>query len=194
MNQIDAYCIFLENNLYSQQKLKQAIESGDQYGWKIIPFPGTIGDQINWIKEKLIPSPDSKFQRRKGAQGCFMSHYRLWNLCVELNKPIAIFEHDVIFQSGPENFDVSVDVLKLNKLTKIRDDEFTGDWEVGAHAYIVTPVGAEKMIKWSKEKFAYHADMVIGSRVVNWKCIDKDIVKISEDNISTTRFKSFKNV
>lgn len=31
-----------------------------------------------------------------GIIGCFDSHYRLWELCVELDEPIMIFEDDVI--------------------------------------------------------------------------------------------------
>jgi GR25 family glycosyltransferase involved in LPS biosynthesis len=32
-----------------------------------------------------------------GVLGCFYSHYRLWEKCVELNEPIMIFEDDVVF-------------------------------------------------------------------------------------------------
>jgi GR25 family glycosyltransferase involved in LPS biosynthesis len=32
-----------------------------------------------------------------GVMGCFYSHYRLWQKCVELNQPIMIFEDDVLF-------------------------------------------------------------------------------------------------
>lgn len=35
---------------------------------------------------------------RPGVLGCFYSHYRLWEHCVELNEPIFIFEDDVIFE------------------------------------------------------------------------------------------------
>jgi GR25 family glycosyltransferase involved in LPS biosynthesis len=44
--------------------------------------------------------PFSKIQQeelfRPGIIGCFDSHYRLWQKCVELNEPILIFEDDVI--------------------------------------------------------------------------------------------------
>jgi GR25 family glycosyltransferase involved in LPS biosynthesis len=33
-----------------------------------------------------------------GLIGCFDSHYRLWQKCVELNEPIIIFEDDIIIQ------------------------------------------------------------------------------------------------
>lgn len=191
MNEINSYCIFLENNMYSEQKLKETIDSGSKYGWKIIPFPGTRGDQVNWDDENLTPSLNKKFQIRIGSQGCFMSHYRLWKLCFELNQPIAIFEHDVLFQTELKNIDLTHDVIKLKRLSQFKDDEFTGKWEAGAYGYIVTPVGAEKMILWSKKNFAYPVDKVIGSNVVNWKCINIDIIKHSvKNNISTTKFES----
>jgi GR25 family glycosyltransferase involved in LPS biosynthesis len=31
-----------------------------------------------------------------GEMGCFDSHYRLWQKCIELDKPILIFEDDVV--------------------------------------------------------------------------------------------------
>lgn len=43
---------------------------------------------------------DDKFRdshNSPGEMGCFDSHYRLWEKCVELNEPILIFEDDVKF-------------------------------------------------------------------------------------------------
>jgi glycosyl transferase family 25 len=31
-----------------------------------------------------------------GVKGCFYSHYRLWQKCVELNEPIIIWEDDIV--------------------------------------------------------------------------------------------------
>ena len=46
--------------------------------------------------------PDTKIAKilRPGVIGCFYSHYRLWQKCIELNEPIMIFEDDVIFERG----------------------------------------------------------------------------------------------
>lgn len=32
-----------------------------------------------------------------GVMGCFYSHFKLWQKCVELNEPIMVFEDDVLF-------------------------------------------------------------------------------------------------
>jgi GR25 family glycosyltransferase involved in LPS biosynthesis len=45
------------------------------------PFPEKYRDEVGTIP---------------GEMGCFDSHYRLWQKCVELNEPILIFEDDVI--------------------------------------------------------------------------------------------------
>jgi len=186
-----AYCIFLDKNEYSCKKLSQVIESGKNYGWTVVGVPGTVGDKINWKNENILPSTERKFQRRKGAQGCFMSHYNLWKHCVTVNTPIIILEHDIIFIDQWKPITLQHDVLKLFKKTKLISNEFTGEWQVGAHAYIITPFGAKKLISWVEKNFAFHADILLGSRIVDWSNLDSDLVTIDIDNISTTRFKAF---
>jgi glycosyl transferase family 25 len=185
------FCIYLENNQYSLEKLKNVISSGQFYGWKISPFPGVLGDSIDWNKQKIKPAEERKFQRRKGAQGCWLSHFLLWKKCIELNEPIIVLEHDIVFLDSWKELTIDADAIKLFKLTKFKEDSYTGKWQVGAHAYILTPVGAEKLVFWCEQNFAYHADMIIGSNVIHWRNLDYDLVQISEENISTTRYKVF---
>lgn len=46
-----------------------------------------------------------------GAIGCALSHLALWDKCIELNKPIVIFEDDIILSN---NFNIHLDtVLKM---------------------------------------------------------------------------------
>jgi GR25 family glycosyltransferase involved in LPS biosynthesis len=186
-----AYCIFLDKNEYSCTKLNQVIHSGKKYGWTVEGIPGVEGDKINWKAENILPSLERKFQRRKGAQGCFMSHYNLWKHCLKINSPIIILEHDIIFIDQWKPITLTHDVLKLFKKTKLISNEFTGEWQVGAHAYIITPNGAKKLINWVENNFAFHADILIGSLIINWSNLDIDIVTIDSDNVSTTRFKAF---
>jgi GR25 family glycosyltransferase involved in LPS biosynthesis len=49
---------------------------------------------------KRAPLGENEYGRmtRPGVLGCFYSHFRLWQKCVELDEPIFIFEDDVIFK------------------------------------------------------------------------------------------------
>lgn len=61
---------------------------------------------------KHFPTNDSP-----GVKGCFDSHYRLWQHCVELNEPILVFEDDVILYRG-FNCPTFDDVLILSLCTE----------------------------------------------------------------------------
>jgi len=62
--------------------------------------------------EKPVSEEWKLEQSTPGVIGCFDSHYRLWEKCVELDEPIMIFEDDarVIREYMPVEFD---DVLSL---------------------------------------------------------------------------------
>jgi GR25 family glycosyltransferase involved in LPS biosynthesis len=53
---------------------------------------GIKGPPANGIIEPVDPN----LHWGPGIQGCFYSHYRLWQKCVELNEPIAIWEDDIV--------------------------------------------------------------------------------------------------
>ena len=42
--------------------------------------------------------PMDKQHLSVGGIGCFISHFRLWEICIELNNPIMILEDDVIIE------------------------------------------------------------------------------------------------
>ena len=90
-------------------------------------FEGSYGNIIKDTYSKLnrkhhpwtFKGPDNPVseewkleQSTPGVIGCFDSHYRLWEKCVELDEPIMIFEDDaqVIREYMPVEFD---DVLSL---------------------------------------------------------------------------------
>jgi GR25 family glycosyltransferase involved in LPS biosynthesis len=95
----------------------------DSYGMKNELFEGSYGgeivEQYKRINRRYHPwnfkhGPSCQFSdeyrdsmRNPGEMGCFDSHYRLWEKCVELNEPIMIFEDDVKFTRAyiPVEFD-----------------------------------------------------------------------------------------
>ena len=100
----------VEASLKTATDLKNQLES---YGETVELFEGTYGpDAVKMMKDEgrtlhpwgikgppadgiILPvSPDEHLTQ--GAQGCFYSHYRLWQKCAELNEPITIWEDDIV--------------------------------------------------------------------------------------------------
>jgi len=94
-------------SLKTATKLKEKLES---FNMPVELFEGTIGpDAVSLFEQEgrtVHPfglkgrlDPNSKEARKMstpGVKGCFNSHYRLWEKCVEINEPIIIWEDDII--------------------------------------------------------------------------------------------------
>lgn len=88
-----------------------------------------VGDQIN-----KISTP--------GVKGCFYSHYKLWQKCVDLNEPIMIFEDDVKLYRNVIFDDTDwqgVLILAFGKQLYKSDPYQT---------YLENPEGSPKVVPW----------------------------------------------
>jgi GR25 family glycosyltransferase involved in LPS biosynthesis len=69
-----------------------AVKIMNEQGRTIHPFgikgPSAIATETAIEDNGKISSP--------GVRGCFLSHYRLWQKCAELNEPIIIWEDDIV--------------------------------------------------------------------------------------------------
>lgn len=122
---------------------------------------------------------------RPGVIGCFYSHYRLWEKCVELDEPIFIFEDDVIFYRPYEPVDwQEVLLVCLGKQAHLHDfyskklydpEGVPGTVRLhntsmpGAVGYGLKPDGAKKLVDYYREEFL-PADTAINQYVVKIEC------------------------
>lgn len=194
-----SFVIILKDHASSEHFGNTALITGLKYGWNIERFDAIDGRKlsldilknyglfINQNRKKV----SSQF-KRPGVLGCFLSHYTLWNKCIELNEPIGIFEQDSIFLSPPPiNLDFK-DVLRLYGFNKMKR-EAAGEWYVYASAYIIKPHAAQKILDWTKVNGILPADIQLGEDIIT---IDNDMSnRVSMDlesiNQSTTRFEGF---
>lgn len=198
MTTFKSFVIILKDHKSSEEFGKTAIASGLENGWNISRFDAIDGRTmslddlknyglfVNQGRNKV-----SKQFKRPGVLGCFLSHYTLWNMCIELNEPIGIFEQDSVILSTPPTLDFE-DILKLYGFDKM-PREAAGEWYVYANAYIIKPAAAKKLIQWAKTYGILPADIQLGEDIVT---IDKDLdnrVSMNLESIekSTTRFKTF---
>ena len=137
------------------------------------------------LPHDLINCPDDKhriyFRSRPlspGEKGCYASHYRLWQKCIELQKPIVILEDDCIptsvfkkiYSKLPELHNKGYEYLRLQKQQgefKIIEQDSDLNivlWKenlIGTVGYSITPEGAKKLLIHSK-KWRCPVDNFIG--------------------------------
>jgi glycosyl transferase family 25 len=99
----------IESSLITALNLKKQLED---FSMPVELFEGTYGNDAvrMMIEENRILHPttikgtptvqSSNLYKLElpGVKGCFYSHYRLWQKCVELNEPIIVFEDDILLQ------------------------------------------------------------------------------------------------
>ena len=169
-----SFIIILKENDVSERFGAAALESGLAQGWNVERYDAVDGRAINFSElSKYNLRLDTRKKKqvaamsRPGVFGNFITHWQLWNLCAELNEPIGVFEHDVLFVKPPEiHFYSFPDLLRLGWITK-QKDYGTGDCWSGAHAYIIKPKGAKKIIKWGRRNGVICADAMLGSLVLD---------------------------
>ena len=100
----------IEASLATATNLKKQLESFNMeaelfegtYGWDAVQMMEDEGRTLHPVGIKGA-SPNAwsdEKQKAKvsvpGVKGCFYSHYRLWQKCIELNEPIIIWEDDIV--------------------------------------------------------------------------------------------------
>ena len=160
---------------YYTKLVEKTIADAKLLNWNIEIFPAINGTTITdktWKDYGIYWSYHRATDNKPGVYGCFLSHWILWNKCIELNKPIIILEHDAKVYSEWQDINLNyVEILKLFPSNSAMHftDTVSGKWSTGAHGYYITPIGAEKLINFVKIHGAFAADVVIGDNVVDVK-------------------------
>jgi len=169
-----AYVITLTDLPESVEAAERCIASGKVFGIDVEMSEG-IGKDIAmdlFKNEKLF----FQFFNRDPAVfeavvGCFLSHYNLWKNIISTNESCIILEHDAIFVE-PVPALTSGSIINLGKPSwgeyKIHDQvgifpifSSKRGYLLGAHAYYVTPKGAEQLIQHAKNAGILPADLFI---------------------------------
>lgn len=191
-----AYIIHLskiENSLKSALRLKKELK---QFNIRSELFEGSYGDVTKeqyqhmnrmhhpWTfkgPKKPVSEEHKIRQSTPGVIGCFDSHYRLWEKCVELDQPIMIFEDDAQVIRRLYNVEWE-DVLSLvfshnKKMNRYIDylerpkgipvaSEYKNASMPGNAGYAIKPHAAYKLVTMYKNSFL-PADNAINKHVVN---------------------------
>jgi glycosyl transferase family 25 len=195
------------------QAQKQLLE----YGFEAELFEGTYGDETPKLIEKdnriLHPTThDGQPTTHNfklvgpGVIGCFYSHYRLWQKCIDLNEPIFIFEDDVVFVRPyyPVEFTGVLIVALGSWLIDSKEllveptgnpvaKSYKGSCMPGAVGYGITPAAAKKLVKEYRKTFIA-ADSAIRSSLVDIKIhshlMGRALIE-TDGKVSLTKYKKW---
>jgi GR25 family glycosyltransferase involved in LPS biosynthesis len=180
-----SYVIYLPQFETSTVWANHALATGLAHSWDIELFAGVDGRTVEgnlWDSVDIaINQTNAKcrdMMQRPGVRGCFLSHYTLWNRCIELNEPIGIFEHDIEFCKPAPTVEFD-HLLKLEGFS-LKKPRPAGEWYEGARAYILKPTGAQRLVEWVKLNGAIAADVCIGLNVLDITLCDETIVQIAQ--------------
>lgn len=185
--------LILLKNSYFESLVTDMLKEAESFLWHNVEiFEAIDGNKVTdatWREHGLVWSNHRPLDNLPGVWGCFLSHWTLWNKCVQLNEPIIILEHDAKIRSKwDNNFNIDdIEILKLYHEQTKEYDTVSGHWTIGAHAYYITPKGANKLIKFVKENNAFAADVVMGDKVVDIKYDPNNCVTKTHIEYSTTR-------
>ena len=129
------------------------------------------------------------------AFACFLSHFSLWQRCVEKNKPILILEHDALFTGSFPNFEIP-DFKGLLSIGRPSYGSFripnksgvnilsSKRYLPGAHAYIIKPDAASDLIKTAKQ-IPCATDVFISLEKFPWIQEYYPWIVVADDSFST---------
>lgn len=167
---------------------KNAYTTAKNNNWNVEYFEGVNGLKTSLEEYNLFLNPNHKKSQKlfanKGTVGCLLSHYSLWNMCIELNESICILEHDVTIHAPFPKIEFE-DVYKFVKgpPTKL---VYVGEWWASGAGYCVTPQGANKLVKFAREKGVMPADTMLNTGIVDIKFNIDKVVTVHTHDFSFT--------
>jgi len=206
---IKSFVIRKPNDDLSERLADECIESAKQFGIHPEKVSGVYSDHDFLLAKKGV-SPFFKMKESKknnpGIKGCFLSHFLLWEKCIELNEPIIIFEHDgLMIRPLPDNIEnMFTHILLLDYASRLENyegivktdselkitnfDRILGPMKYksinkthfrGSHAHMVKPLGAKTLIESSKKNGFLPLDMAVNQYYTSYSIIDPLIARLN---------------
>lgn len=205
---LKAFIIRKPNDELSERLSDECVASAKQFGVSAEKFDGVYANHDEIIKSKKLFFFEKMKEHRKtnpGIKGCFLSHFLLWEKCLELNEPILIFEHDALMiRPLPHNFlnlfthhcvldyavhypnyeeiittETTLKVTAYPKLDagKIGFSRLNATHKKGSHAHAVTPLGAKTIIESIRKFGMLPSDLCVNQYYTSYITIDPLIAR-----------------
>lgn len=171
------------------------------------PWTKEILDFASGLKKSPYETADPKKR-----MACFMSHYRLWELCVQQDESYMILEHDAVFtrklELAPlENSRYSIislndprgatrraqayhEAISFDEISPAPwiDEPNVPQGLPGNSAYYIKPKGARKLLNLVKEFGAWPNDAIMCKQLMPGRlgCLGHYATKVQASHQSTT--------
>lgn len=155
-----AYVITIMDNPDSVKAAERCIKSAAKYGIQVEKFPAITpkSNPLELAEKKGIPIKgfEEKYSRFDNCVSAFLSHFSLWEKCLEDKENYMILEHDAYFVDSVNVFMAYDRAINLGKPSygKARQPMRLGvnpltskQYFPGAHAYMIKPAGANAFIQ-----------------------------------------------
>lgn len=153
-----ASVITIKDNEKSEEAADRCIASAKKHGLEVSKFYGLTPETCNieeYFAENNIPVQNfyEKYSRLDRVMCAFASHHSLWRRTMAGTKAHMIFEHDAVMV---DRLPVTINGHVVNfgkpsygkyKYPVLGESRLTSkEYLPGAHAYMVTPFGAELLV------------------------------------------------
>jgi len=114
---MNVYCVYTPKDPDSKKGLEKLLVSAKKYGVEVIPYECVWWRDLNF--QLMLLELNAKYEGVVGRKTDFIkrtapipriangtTHYKLYQRCVQLNKPIMILEHDAYFVSDPDDIEL----------------------------------------------------------------------------------------
>ena len=161
-DKFDAYYINLKRRPDKNKNTLLELEKSNLLKNKMKRFEAIDGKEID-LTNYLAPGISARLlEKRRGWIGCAFSHMELWQRCININKPMLIFEDDnvikeevnfdkhleTIINNFPKDFDIVYLVTDNIVNYKPYNDLFVKAKSNNSilSAYFISPSGAQKLL------------------------------------------------
>ena len=176
-----SYVITILDNPRSVQVASRCIASGKKFGIDIEKFSAVTPkthDPVQYAESLDIPTDGFKeiYSRYENCLSAFLSHYLLWEKCVNLNETFLILEHDAVIVNSIPVFAGFKHLMNLGEPSygKARQPMTLGvgpltskQYLPGAHGYMLKPFGA-RMLMDRAQLAAVPTDVFINKTNFPW--------------------------
>lgn len=172
-----AYVGTLLNLPESVEMAERCKESGEKFGVDVEIFPAVWKDvALGELKTEdlKMSSWDESYSNVGAVVGNFITQYRIWQKILDSGEDGIILEHDAVFTDYIPELTNKGDIINLGKpsygrfKTKTKAGVYPlfskSGYFPGAHAYIITPNGAQQLIDKTKQIGAAPCDMFLNNK------------------------------
>ena len=175
------YVITIMDHPGSVACAERCIASGAEHGFEMGMWPAVSRSAVDEYRRALdlpLGEWDQRYSDPEAVLSNFCTQHQIWRYAARQQEPAAIFEHDAIIDAPLPDVPIQR-VLQIGRpsfgkfKTHRKPGVFTlfskaGGYFPGAHAYIVTPEGAELLLEGAQKHGAQPVDLFLSLKHFPW--------------------------